>query len=75
YYFGKSLASVINVLDPEVIVLGGGVSNIPDLYTQGVDQLNKFVFNKQNETKVVKNQLGDSAGVFGAALLYSESYF
>jgi len=60
---------VINILDPEVIVLGGGVSNVDALYTDGFEQAKKFVFNNRLETKIVKHCLGDSAGVFGAACL------
>lgn len=67
--FGKALSVVINILDPHVVVLGGGVSNVSALYDQGVAELKKNVFNTRLETVVVKNQLGDSAGVFGAALL------
>jgi fructokinase len=67
--FGRALANLIDVLDPDVIVLGGGVSNFDALYTEGVAQVAKFVFNDSLETPIVKNQLGDSAGVIGAALI------
>jgi len=67
--FGKAVSVVINILDPEVIVIGGGLSNIPELYSDGVSEINKYIFNNGVSTKVVKNNLGDSAGVFGAALL------
>lgn len=67
--FGKAIAVVINILDPECIVLGGGVSNVPALYTKGIQAARNYVFNNELATKIVKNQLGDSAGVFGAALL------
>ena len=60
---------MINILDPDVIVLGGGVGNIDLLYTQGVKSVEKYVFNTQLRTKIVKPLLGDSAGVFGAAML------
>ncbi len=69
YFFGKGIASVINIIDPEVIVLGGGVGNIPDLYDRGLESAAKFSFNTRLETKIVRPKLGDSAGVFGAALL------
>ena len=49
--------------------MGGGVSNIEVLYTEGVERLRKYVFNPAPNVQVVQNQLGDSAGVFGAALL------
>ncbi len=68
-HYGKSLANLINALDPEMIVLGGGVSNIPELYTLGYEQVKKNVFSDVFETPILKNELGDSAGVIGAALL------
>jgi len=67
--FGKALACVINILDPHTIVLGGGVSNIDLLYTEGVREVERHVFNDRLETRIVKHKLGDSAGVFGAAML------
>lgn len=67
--FGKSIASVINILDPDVIVLGGGVCNIGELYTHGVEAARKHVFNDRLDTLFLAPKLGDSAGVFGAALL------
>ena len=68
-YFGRAIASVINILDPDVVVLGGGVSNIDLLYEEGVRETARHVFNNRLETRIVKNELGDSAGVFGAAML------
>lgn len=65
--FGKAIASVVNILDPDVIVIGGGVGNIDLLYTRGVEELKKYIFNNRVETVFVKPKLGDSAGVFGAA--------
>ncbi len=67
--FGRALAIVVNVLDPDVIVLGGGVSNLDVLYDAGRAALARNVFNDELRTPLVKNALGDSAGVFGAALL------
>jgi len=69
HYFGRALATVINILDPDAVVLGGGVGNIELLYTEGVAELKKYVFNYRLETKILKPALGDSAGVFGAAML------
>jgi fructokinase len=66
---GIGLANVIDILDPDVIVLGGGVSNIPFLYDEGRDSVYDKVFSDLVETPILKNQLGDSAGVFGASLL------
>ncbi len=68
-FFGKAIAYVINILDPEYVVLGGGLSNIDLLYSRGREEASQYIFNKPFETKIVKNQLGDSAGVFGAAML------
>lgn len=67
--FGRALAMVIDVLDPDVVVLGGGVSNVAALYDDGVAAVARWVFNDTLETRIVKNALGDSAGVLGAALL------
>lgn len=68
-HFGRALANVIDVLDPDMVVLGGGVSNFPALYSEGVAEAAKCVFSDSLETPIVKNQLGDSAGVVGAALV------
>ena len=67
--FGSGLANVIDILDPDVIVLGGGLSNIDFLYTEGKDSVYHKVFSDLVDTPILKNKLGDSAGVFGAALL------
>lgn len=67
--FGRALATVINILDPEIIVLGGGVSNLDVLYEQGIIEVARWVFNDELTTRIVRHQLGDSAGVYGAALL------
>lgn len=70
-FFGKGISVVVNILDPDVIVIGGGVGNIDLLYDRGVDSLRKNVFNNRLDTPVVRPLLGDSAGVFGAAFLVS----
>jgi fructokinase len=68
--FGKAISYIINVLDPDVVVLGGGVSNIDEVYTEGVKELQNFIFNHRKiDTVFLKPKLGDSAGVFGAAEL------
>jgi fructokinase len=69
YFFGRAIASIVNTLDPDAIVLGGGVGNIDALYTEGVAEATKWVFNPRLDTVFLKPKLGDSAGVFGAALL------
>jgi fructokinase len=63
------LANVIDILDPDMIVLGGGVSNIDFLYDEGKNFVYEKVFSDTIDTPIVKNKLGDSAGVFGACLL------
>lgn len=68
-HFGRALANLIDVLDPDIIVLGGGVSNFDAIYTEGVAEVAKFVFSDSLETPIVRHQLGDSAGVIGAALI------
>jgi predicted NBD/HSP70 family sugar kinase len=68
-YFGQGIAVVINILDPHVIVLGGGVGNVAALYNEGLQSAEKHVFNTKMHTKIVPPMLGDSAGVFGAAML------
>lgn len=68
-FFGLGLSVIINILDPDVIVIGGGVGNIDVLYDRGVDSVKKYVFNHRLDTPIVKPSLGDSAGVFGAAYL------
>lgn len=67
--FGRALANVINILDPSVVVLGGGLSNLAVLYTRGRKAVARYVFNDEFRTPIVPNQLGDSGGVIGAALL------
>lgn len=73
-YFGRAVASLINVLDPDLIVIGGGVGNVDVLYTEGVERIKKHVFNSgELRTAIRKPLLGDSAGVFGAAALFDST--
>jgi fructokinase len=67
--FGRAIANLVDILDPDAIVIGGGVSNFDAIYTEGVEQVGRFVFSDSLETPILKNQLGDSAGVIGAALI------
>jgi len=60
---------VVDILDPDAIVIGGGVGNIDALYTDGVKELKKYIFNNRVDVPILKPVLGDSAGVFGAAAL------
>jgi predicted NBD/HSP70 family sugar kinase len=66
----RALATVINVVDPEVIVLGGGLSNIESLYGRVPPLLQRWVFSDVVRTKLVRNLHGDSSGVRGAAMLW-----
>lgn len=66
----RALASVINVLDPDVIVLGGGMSNVAGLSETVVPLLSRYVFSDSVVTRLVRNKHGDSSGVRGAAWLW-----
>ncbi len=68
-FFGKAVSVVTNLLDPDIIVVGGGVGNINVLYTEGLKSLKEFIFNNRVDVPIIKPSLGDSAGVFGAAAL------
>jgi fructokinase len=66
----RSLAGVINVLDPDVIVLGGGMSNVDRLYTEVPRLWSRYVFSDHVATRLERNRHGDSSGVRGAAWLW-----
>jgi fructokinase len=66
----RGLAQVINLLDPDAIVLGGGVSNMEHLYTELPRLLTRHVFSDTVTTPILKNKHGDSSGVRGAAWLW-----
>jgi fructokinase len=66
----RALAGVINILDPDAIVLGGGMSNLPDLAANTAALLPRYVFSDSVLTRVVPNVHGDSSGVRGAAWLW-----
>ena len=66
---GRALAAVVNLLDPDVIVLGGGLSRLDHLYRDLPGAMRDHVFSDVFETRIVRNRLGDSAGVIGAAWL------
>ncbi|GHN02645.1 sugar kinase [Cytophagales bacterium WSM2-2] len=72
-YFGQALSVVVNILDPDVIVIGGGLSHIDLLYSEGRVSVKNYIFNDQFDTPMVRPKLGDSAGVFGAAYLNAGS--
>jgi predicted NBD/HSP70 family sugar kinase len=68
--FGEAIAAVINILDPAAIVIGGGVGNLDRLYgTETRASILRHLFNPELRTELLRPTLGDSAGVFGAALL------
>ena len=64
---GRAIASIVNVLDPDVIVLGGGMSNLPDLAASAREAMVRCVFSPTVATRVEQNVHGDSSGVRGAA--------
>ena len=65
----RSLAHVINIIDPDVVVLGGGMSNIEEIYRQMPDRLQSYVFSESVMTPILPALHGDASGVFGAAML------
>ena len=68
----RALATVINIIDPEVIVLGGGVGNIERLYLDVPKTWGRYVFSDQVDTLLLQPKFGDSSGVRGAACLWSQ---
>ena len=66
----RALATVVNLLDPDAIVLGGGLSNLDHLYSDLPGAMRPHVFSDVFETPILRNRLGDSAGVIGAAWLW-----
>jgi fructokinase len=65
--FGRCIGGLISILDPDVIIIGGGLSNIEELYSRGVEKVRRYAFHRYVQTPILKNSLGDSAGVYGAA--------
>ncbi len=72
YYdrLARSLASIINVIDPDVIVLGGGLSNIEEIYEKIPELWEQYVFSDRVDTKIIPAKQGDSSGVRGASWLW-----
>ncbi len=68
--FARSLATLVNVLDPDAIVLGGGLSNIEALYAELPARVERYAFTPEGPSLIVKNRHGDSSGVRGAAWLW-----
>jgi fructokinase len=70
---GRGLAGIVNVLDPDVIVLGGGMSNVGELYADLPAIIGRYVFSDGFTTPIRRNVHGDSSGVRGAAWLWKPS--
>jgi fructokinase len=70
--FARAIATVVNILDPDVVVIGGGLSNLDILYSELPKRIVPYGFTLQGEVKVVKNRHGDASGVRGAAWLWPE---
>ena len=68
----RALGSVINLLDPDVIVLGGGLSNMERLYESIPKRWAPYVFSDRVDTRLVRARHGDASGVRGAAWLWNE---
>ncbi len=71
-HLARALATVINMIDPDVIVLGGGLSNITTLYERVPTLWQQYVFSDEVRTRLVPPQHGDSSGVYGAAWLWGK---
>lgn len=69
FNFGRCMANLVNIFDPDVIVVGGGVSNLPILYNEGQKSTDALLFNGEYPVPILKNKMGDSSGIFGAAML------
>ena len=67
---GRCLALICNIIDPDIIVLGGGMSNVPELYTQVPEVIGRWVFSDVFATPMVAAKYGNSSGVRGAAWLW-----
>ena len=68
-HLARGLSVIINIVDPNIIILGGGMSNIEYIYENINSKLKKYVVSNTLHTRVLKNQHGDSSGVRGAAWL------
>jgi fructokinase len=70
--FARSIATLVNILDPDAIVLGGGLSNIDSLYDELPARVESYAFTPEGKPSILKNVHGDSSGVRGAAWLWRE---
>ena len=68
-HLARGLSIICNIVDPDIIVLGGGMSNIEFIYDKIDRAMNKYIFSDIFNTKIVRNIHGDSGGVRGAAWL------
>jgi fructokinase len=69
----RSLAALINIVDVEMVVLGGGLSHLPNMAKQTQDQIHRWIFSDAPTVKIVRNQHGDSSGIRGAARLWDQT--
>jgi fructokinase len=69
----RSFASVINILDPDCLVIGGGLSNLNELYEEIPRRWERYIFSDRVDTRLLQAQHGDSSGVRGAAFLWNEA--
>ncbi len=70
--FARAIATLVNILDPDAIVFGGGLSKIEALYTELPARVEHYAFRPESPTRIVRNMHGDSSGVRGAAWLWRE---
>ncbi len=70
--FARAIATLVNILDPDAIVIGGGLSNIDLLYSELPPRVEHYAFSPQGPIAILKNRHGDSSGVRGAAWLWPE---
>jgi fructokinase len=67
---GRGLSVVVNTLDPDIFVMGGGMSNIDELYRDLPEKIGQYTFSPVFATPIVRSKHGDSSGVRGAAWLW-----
>ena len=70
--FARAIATLVNILDPDAIVIGGGLSNMDILYEELPARVERYAFSPQGQSAILKNRHGDSSGVRGAAWLWRE---
>ena len=70
--FARAISTLVNILDPDAIVIGGGLSNMDILYSELPARVERYAFSPQGPTAILKNRHGDSSGVRGAAWLWPE---